>query len=94
MYGCDFGWGPPLAPRSGRANKFDGKASLYPGREGGGSIDAEVVLTPEHMALLEQDDEFWAAVSADKPCPPAVGEELTAHGRSMSDRQQKESICL
>jgi hypothetical protein len=53
-----------------------------------------VVLTPEHMALLEQDDEFWAAVSADKPCPPAVGEELTAHGRSMSDRQQKESICL
>jgi hypothetical protein len=94
MYGCDFGWGPPLAPRSGRANKFDGKASLYPGREGGGSIDAEVVLTPEHMALLEQNDEFWAAVSADKPCPPAVGEELTAHGRSMSDRQQKESICL
>ncbi|XP_021305107.1 uncharacterized acetyltransferase At3g50280 [Sorghum bicolor] len=67
MYGCDFGWGPPLAPRSGRANKFDGKASLYPGREGGGSIDAEVVLTPEHMALLEQDDEFWAAVSPDKP---------------------------
>ncbi|CAD6254501.1 unnamed protein product [Miscanthus lutarioriparius] len=74
MYGCDFGWGRRWrrAAAAG-ANKFDGKASLYPGREGGGSIDAEVVLTPEHMALLEQDDEFWAAVSPDKPCPPAVG---------------------
>ena len=70
MYGCDFGWGKPLAARSGRANKFDGKASLYPGREGGGSIDAELVLTPEHMAQLEQDKEFWAAVTPDKPCPP------------------------
>ncbi|CAD6340633.1 unnamed protein product [Miscanthus lutarioriparius] len=71
MYGCDFGWGAPLAARSGKANKSDGKASLYPGQEGGGSIAAELVLTPEHMALLEQDDEFWAAVSPDKPCPPA-----------------------
>ncbi|KAL6861694.1 hypothetical protein ACP4OV_017394 [Aristida adscensionis] len=67
MYGCDFGWGKAVAARSGRANKFDGKASLYPGREGGGSIDAEVVLTPEHMAALEQDAEFWAAVSPDAP---------------------------
>ncbi|XP_062227796.1 uncharacterized acetyltransferase At3g50280-like [Phragmites australis] len=67
MYGCDFGWGKAVAARSGKANKFDGKTSLYPGREGGGSIDAEVVLTPEHMALLEQDEEFWAAVSPDAP---------------------------
>jgi hypothetical protein len=73
MYGgCDFGWGPPLAPRSGRANKSDGKASLYPGREGAGSIAAELVLTSEHMTLLEQDDEFWAAVSSDRPFPPAA----------------------
>ncbi|TVU12947.1 hypothetical protein EJB05_46614, partial [Eragrostis curvula] len=70
MYACDFGWGKPLAARSGKANKFDGKTSLYPGREGGGSIDAEVVLSPEHMALLEQDHEFWAAVTPDAP-PPA-----------------------
>ncbi|OEL21775.1 putative acetyltransferase [Dichanthelium oligosanthes] len=73
MYGCDFGWGTPLAARSGRANKSDGKASLYPGREGGGSMDAELVLTPENMARLEQDQEFWAAVTPDKqPCPPAA----------------------
>ncbi|CAN6293607.1 unnamed protein product [Urochloa humidicola] len=65
MYGCDFGWGKALAARSGKANKYDGKVSLFPGREGGGSIDAEVVLAPEHMAALELDDEFWAAVSPD-----------------------------
>ncbi|WVZ82978.1 hypothetical protein U9M48_030176 [Paspalum notatum var. saurae] len=70
MYGCDFGWGKPLAARSGRANKSDGKASLYPARDGGGAIDVELVLTPEHMAMLEQDQEFWAAVSPDTPPPP------------------------
>ncbi|KAL6606434.1 hypothetical protein ACP70R_042087 [Stipagrostis hirtigluma subsp. patula] len=68
MYGCDFGWGKAVAARSGKANKYDGKVSLFPGREGGGSIGAELVLTPEHMAALEQDDEFWAAVSPDAPC--------------------------
>ncbi|KAF8720506.1 hypothetical protein HU200_023752 [Digitaria exilis] len=67
MYGCDFGWGKPLAARSGKANKYDGKVSLFPGRGGGGSIDAEVVLAPEHMAALELDDELWAAVSPDVP---------------------------
>ncbi|OEL17345.1 putative acetyltransferase [Dichanthelium oligosanthes] len=65
MYGCDFGWGKALAARSGKANKYDGKVSLFPGREGGGSIDAEVVLAPEHMAALEMDEELWAAVSPD-----------------------------
>ncbi|GJN35113.1 hypothetical protein PR202_gb23851 [Eleusine coracana subsp. coracana] len=53
MYGCDFGWGKALAARSGRANKCDGKASLYPGRDGG--IDVEVALLPDHMAALERD---------------------------------------
>jgi hypothetical protein len=63
MYGCDFGWGRPLAARSGKANKVDGWVSLYPGQEGGDSIDAEVSLTPEHMAALQQEEEFRAAVS-------------------------------
>ncbi|CAL5087811.1 unnamed protein product [Urochloa decumbens] len=61
MYGCDFGWGKALAARSGMANKVDGKASLYPGRDGG--FDVEVLMLPEHMAALEEDDECWAAVS-------------------------------
>ncbi|KAF8730711.1 hypothetical protein HU200_016572 [Digitaria exilis] len=63
VYGCDFGWGKPVAVRSGVGNKFDGVVGLFPGREGGGSIEVEVALAPEHMAALEQDDELWAAVS-------------------------------
>ncbi|CAL5045995.1 unnamed protein product [Urochloa decumbens] len=63
VYGCDFGWGKPLAVRSGRAAKYDGRVSLFPRREGG--VDAEVALAPEHMAALERDGELWAAVSPD-----------------------------
>ena len=59
------GGGKPLVARSGRAAKYDGRVSLFPGREGGGSVDVEVALAPEHMAALEQDPEFWAAVSPD-----------------------------
>ena len=42
---------------------MEGRASLYPRRDGG--FDVEVVMLPEHMAALEQDDELWAAVSPD-----------------------------
>ncbi|KAL6509321.1 hypothetical protein OROGR_022631 [Orobanche gracilis] len=63
MYDNDFGWGRPVAVRSGRANKFDGKISAFPGREGGGSIDLEVVLAPETMAGLESDPEFMQYVT-------------------------------
>lgn len=64
MYANDFGWGRPLAVRSGRANKFDGKISAFPGREGGGSVDLEVVLAPATMAGLENDAEFMQYVSS------------------------------
>ncbi|KAL2526177.1 HXXXD-type acyl-transferase family protein [Abeliophyllum distichum] len=63
MYENDFGWGKPIAVRSGRANKFDGKISAFPGRNGGGSIDLEVVLAPDTMAALESDPEFMEYVS-------------------------------
>ncbi|KAF3950391.1 hypothetical protein ACB098_09G071600 [Castanea mollissima] len=63
MYDNDFGWGKPLAIRSGGANKFDGKISAFPGREGNGSVDLEVVLSPETMAGLESDTEFMQYVS-------------------------------
>ncbi|XP_010262784.1 PREDICTED: uncharacterized acetyltransferase At3g50280-like [Nelumbo nucifera] len=63
MYDNDFGWGQPMAVRSGRANKFDGKISAFPGREGGGSVDLEVCLAPETMAGLENDSEFMQYVS-------------------------------
>ncbi|XVF55123.1 hypothetical protein PTKIN_Ptkin06aG0011000 [Pterospermum kingtungense] len=63
MYNNDFGWGRPLAVRSGRANKFDGKISAFPGREGNGTVDLEVVLAPDTMAGLENDAEFMQYVS-------------------------------
>ncbi|KAF8397329.1 hypothetical protein HHK36_016242 [Tetracentron sinense] len=63
MYDNDFGWGRPLAVRSGRSNKFDGKISAFPGREGGGSVDLEVCLAPETMVGLETDNEFMQYVS-------------------------------
>ncbi|KAL7214870.1 hypothetical protein ACSBR1_027116 [Camellia fascicularis] len=62
MYGNDFRWGRPIAVRSGRANKFDGKISAFLGGEGG-SVDLEVVLAPETMAGLESDLEFIHYVS-------------------------------
>lgn len=63
MYDNDFGWGRPWAVRSGKANKFDGKISAFPGRDGGGSVDLEVVLSPEAMSGLEVDLEFMQYVS-------------------------------
>ncbi|XP_014496082.1 uncharacterized acetyltransferase At3g50280 [Vigna radiata var. radiata] len=64
MYDNDFGWGRPITVRSGGANKFDGKMSAFPGRNGDGSVDVEVVLAPETMAQLESDPEFMLYVSA------------------------------
>ncbi|KAI3412869.1 uncharacterized protein J3R85_016764 [Psidium guajava] len=63
MYGNEFGLGKALALRSGLGNKFDGKVSGYPGRDGRGSIDLEICLSPEKMAVLEADMEFMAAVT-------------------------------
>ncbi|KAI0530521.1 hypothetical protein KFK09_000065 [Dendrobium nobile] len=63
MYGCDFGWGKAAAVRCGPANKFDGKVSAFPGREGGGSVDLEICLVPSFMAALLLDREFLDSAS-------------------------------
>ncbi|XP_020579299.1 LOW QUALITY PROTEIN: uncharacterized acetyltransferase At3g50280-like [Phalaenopsis equestris] len=63
MYGCDFGWGKGAAVRCGPANKFDGKVSAFPGREGDGSVDLEICLLPQFMADFLLDPEFLEAVS-------------------------------
>ncbi|KAL5203045.1 hypothetical protein ABZP36_013997 [Zizania latifolia] len=64
MYdGNDFGWGRALAVRSGRANKFDGKMSAFPGQAGDGSVDVEFCLAPDTMACLLGDGEFLQYVS-------------------------------
>ncbi|KAM7522907.1 hypothetical protein LguiA_012809 [Lonicera macranthoides] len=57
MYGNDFGWGKPLAMRSGMANKGDGKITVAPGVEEG-SVDIEVCLYPETLHALGDDKEF------------------------------------
>ncbi|KAJ0585070.1 putative shikimate O-hydroxycinnamoyltransferase [Helianthus annuus] len=62
MYGCEFGLGKAVAARSGFVNKADGKMTMYPGREGGGSMDVEVCLLPEYMMALECDEEFISAL--------------------------------
>ncbi|MBA0661242.1 hypothetical protein Goklo_005558 [Gossypium klotzschianum] len=64
MYGNEFGLGKALTLRSGYGNKFDGKISPYPGREGEVSVDMEIFLPPFSMNALESDEEFMAAVSA------------------------------
>lgn len=63
VYGNDFGWGEPVAIRSGSANKLDGKATVYEGRGGQGSMAFEVCLAPEALARLVADEEFMSAVA-------------------------------
>ncbi|PWA17124.1 transferase, Chloramphenicol acetyltransferase-like domain protein [Artemisia annua] len=62
MYGCEFGLGKAVCVRSGSTNKMDGKVIMYPGREGGGSMDVEVCLLPEYMAEFECDEELTSAL--------------------------------
>lgn len=58
MYDNDFRWGRSVCVRSGWANKFDGKMSAYPAREGVGGVDVEICLVPHFMAALETDAQF------------------------------------
>ncbi|KAL1566310.1 hypothetical protein AAHA92_01938 [Salvia divinorum] len=60
VYGNDFGWGKPVAVRSGPMQRFDGKIALFPSAEGGG-IDVEVCLAPETLRAMELDAEFMEA---------------------------------
>ncbi|KAK7263156.1 hypothetical protein RJT34_30741 [Clitoria ternatea] len=62
IYGNDFGWGKPVAVRSGGANKSNGKLSVFCGAEEG-SIDIEVCLPYEILEAMEKDTEFMGAIS-------------------------------
>ncbi|CAL5009567.1 unnamed protein product [Urochloa decumbens] len=68
VFGNDFGWGKPVAVRSGAGNKADGKATVFEGPEGGGSVSLEVCIAPDALARLVADEEFMDAVSL-----PAAG---------------------
>lgn len=58
VYETDFGFGQPLCVRSGGHNTFDGKITLYPGKEGPASVDVEVYLCPSSLQLLMSDPQF------------------------------------
>ena len=62
FYGNDFGWGKPVAVRSGPGNKTYGKITLYAGAEEG-SIDIEVCLQREILEAMANDSEFMHVVS-------------------------------
>ncbi|CAO2164679.1 unnamed protein product [Urochloa humidicola] len=63
VFGNDFGWGRPVAVRSGKGNKADGKAAVFEGPEPGGSVSVELCLMPDVMERLVADEEFMNAVS-------------------------------
>lgn len=60
VYGNDFGWGRPVAVRSGGGNKVKGKITLFAGAEDG-SMDIEICLLAETMEALKRDNEFVSA---------------------------------
>ncbi|XP_071719764.1 uncharacterized acetyltransferase At3g50280-like [Rutidosis leptorrhynchoides] len=64
MYGCEFGLGKAVATRSGCSNKADGQITMYPGRNGGGSMGIEVCLLSEYMRKIECDEEFISALAS------------------------------
>ncbi|XP_023760417.1 uncharacterized acetyltransferase At3g50280 [Lactuca sativa] len=67
MYGCEFGLGKAVAARSGWLNKGDGKITMYPGREGGGSMDVEICFaSSQTMMDLECDEEFIDALKIER----------------------------
>jgi hypothetical protein len=63
VYGNDFGWGRPIAVRSGVGNKFDGKLTVFPGVEEG-SMDFEACLSPETLQAMMDDAEFMEALAS------------------------------
>ncbi|CAL5009569.1 unnamed protein product [Urochloa decumbens] len=70
VFGNDFGWGKPVAVRSGAGNKADGKATVFEGPERGGSVSLEVCIAPDALERLVADEEFMGAVSL--PAPAGV----------------------
>ena len=62
VYGNDFGWGRPITVRSGPANKFDGKLTVFPGVEEG-SVDFEICLRTETLHSMECDTAFLETIA-------------------------------
>ncbi|KAL1535723.1 hypothetical protein AAHA92_28473 [Salvia divinorum] len=52
VYDCDFGWGKPIAVRSGPTYKFEGLVAIFPAAEPGG-MDLEVCFAEETLQAME-----------------------------------------
>jgi hypothetical protein len=63
VYGNDFGWGTPVTVPSGMENKVEGKATVFQGHGGGGSMALQVCLSHVALPRLIADQEFMDAVS-------------------------------
>ncbi|KAI5421096.1 hypothetical protein KIW84_044801, partial [Lathyrus oleraceus] len=62
VYGNDFGWGKPVAVRTGGADKREGKVNVFAGVEKG-SMELEVCLSYEILEAMGNDPEFMDVVS-------------------------------
>lgn len=72
----DFGWGKPIAHRSGEGNMLDGKITVSPGVEEGSMI-VEICLSSETIQALEEDIIFGEFVNT----TPMVAVEPTIRAR-------------
>nr|POE93731.1 putative acetyltransferase [Quercus suber] len=63
VYDNDFGWGRPIAVRTGPSNKFDGSLTVFPGTEEG-SMDFESCRLPETLQAILEDAEFMEALAS------------------------------
>ncbi|KAK6141408.1 hypothetical protein DH2020_024856 [Rehmannia glutinosa] len=63
VYGNDFGWGKPVAVRSGGANSSDGRITVSSGLKEG-SLEIEACLFAETLSALVEDKEFMEFVSS------------------------------
>ncbi|TXG59396.1 hypothetical protein EZV62_013969 [Acer yangbiense] len=63
IYGNDFGWGRPIAVRTGPANKIDGFITMFPGVEQA-SIDFEACISFETLRGMGSDTEFMDSVTS------------------------------
>lgn len=75
FYKYDFGWGKPIAHRSGIGNMLEGKITVSPGLEEG-SIILEICLSSETIQALEEDLIFGEFVNT-----PVVGFKRTIPAR-------------
>ncbi|GAU18473.1 hypothetical protein TSUD_366560 [Trifolium subterraneum] len=71
LYNLDFGWGKPVAIRSGSSNKSNGKITVFAGAKKG-SMDFEVCLPYENLEAMRNDSEFIMRYSVGTTYPVAV----------------------